>query len=270
MTNPPPPGPYNPPPQGQPSGGPSPYGQQPPPPPGGPGPYGQQPPQQPYGQQPYGHGAGQPPYGGGPQTPPKKKFPIWIPIVIAVVVIALIVVIVALVSGGDKNGGGTVTTAPTTTAPADPGTTDGGDATDPADPATEPGGDSGAGAAGSPVAFTLDDASGELSVIQFEWHDGDGIPPDAGNRYLAVEVSVTATDGFLVYGATNFAVKDAAGTLYDWAPFATTDAHEDMFVELLSKNETATGWVGFELPEGPVTLVVLDEAELPIAELPMS
>lgn len=136
-----------------------------------------------------------------------------------------------------------------------------------ASPSTLPGTGStaaGGGDLGRPVAFETARGAGTLTVHSAVWTDSGEFPPMAGERYLVLEVSVSATAGELPIDALLFLAEGAAGPVL---PGFGPELDQPLGGRLLAAGEQARGQLGFSLPAGAVTLHLLDEQLLAVASI---
>ncbi|MCC6496862.1 MAG: hypothetical protein IT193_11480 [Propionibacteriaceae bacterium] len=117
---------------------------------------------------------------------------------------------------------------------------------------------------GTAVAFRTGRGSGTVTVSSAVWTDSGEMAPEAGSRYLIVDVAVACTGGELPVDALLLlAVSGEAGELPGFGPALTSP----LAGQLLEAGETATGQVGYSLPPGEVTLQLLDSELRPVAAI---
>lgn len=117
---------------------------------------------------------------------------------------------------------------------------------------------------GTAVSFRTGRGSGTVTVRSAVWTDTGEMAPEAGSRYLIVDVAVACTDGELPVDALLLlAVSGEAGELPGFGPELTSP----LAGQLLGAGETATGQVGYSLAPGEVTLQLLDSELRPVAAI---
>jgi hypothetical protein len=103
------------------------------------------------------------------------------------------------------------------------------------------------------ITFSSREGSGRLTVADHRWTSEGAIEPRHG-EYLQLKLEITATDGMVSYGPEYFQSFDEIGDLYQ-----TTEAgarQPALSSGVLRPGDTVTGWIAFDLPHGPVTLLM--------------
>ncbi|MBK8459059.1 MAG: hypothetical protein IPL43_01600 [Micropruina sp.] len=121
------------------------------------------------------------------------------------------------------------------------------------------------GMIGKPVRFTGVSGTGTVTVVSAVWGTGGTLAPEEGNWYLTLELRFEGVSGQVVTGLLFTTVRDAQGESHPFAIGPTLT--NGLPTRLLSKGQVSTGTVAFELPRGPVTVVILSEALEPVAEI---
>jgi len=115
---------------------------------------------------------------------------------------------------------------------------------------------------GRPVPFATKAGAGTILVTKATWTGTGDMPPAPGMAYLIVDVEFMGTAGHVQAGESTVLVQDAAGTRR-FAAYGAGDAGTPDRV--LKPGARLTGQIGFQLPAGDATLVVLDERGLDAA-----
>lgn len=119
-------------------------------------------------------------------------------------------------------------------------------------PVTVSGGD-----VGRPVAFTSATGSGTFTVSSATWADSGEVAPDAGLRYLVLDVTVACTRGevpveeFLLLASTG-----QEGHLPSFGP----GLQHPLQGRQLTSGQRVSGQVGYALAPGAVEVFLLDES----------
>ncbi|MGI8457872.1 MAG: hypothetical protein ACR2LI_07150 [Propionibacteriaceae bacterium] len=122
---------------------------------------------------------------------------------------------------------------------------------------TGPGSSAAAGTPGAardaPIRIDIDiaEATGVLAVPAHRWTT---VGTAAGSSRLMVQVSLTGRSGAMSYDPSLLKVFDDRGRLYDNA--LPPGSSGELGSGMLGPGDTATGWVGFDVPRGGITLVL--------------
>jgi hypothetical protein len=121
------------------------------------------------------------------------------------------------------------------------------------------------GGIGSEVTFTTAAGTGRVTVLAASWITGGPLEPAEGNQYLVLDLSFRGVSGRVVTGLLFTTVVDARGGSHSFAigPVITNQ----LPTRVLGPGETSRGQLAFELPRGPVTVVVSSETLEPVAEI---
>lgn len=208
--------------------------------PAGSGPYPQSPyPQSQYPPSQYGGTAQNQPRGGsGRQDPPppspQRPQPDRKPAIITAIVIGVVVLIVVIASihavHGDQQAAREAASPTPTPQPS-------------ALPSDNP----------NSISFTSSEGSGQLTLVSHRWTATGAVAPRYG-QFLQLKLKISATDGHVSYGPEFFQTFDSTGNL-----FQTTEvgAVAPLLGEgILQPGETTIGDIAFDMPRGPVTLLM--------------
>lgn len=130
----------------------------------------------------------------------------------------------------------------------------------PADAAAVTGGD-----LGRAVAFTGSRGGGEVTVSSATWTSAGDLEPPAGQRYLVLEVTVSASSGQVAVDALSFLATSADGTRQ--VPGFGPKLDRPLGGRTLTGSDSVTGQLGFVLAPGDTTVALLDENLDPVAKL---
>jgi len=199
--------------------------------------------------------AGQVPAGPNPSGPRRQW---WVPVV-AVLLIALAASGIAWWRAGHPAAGST----PGTTGPASPGATGtpSGSAAPPASTAPAVVFTSG-GQLGVPVPLQAGTGSATVTVSRAAWGGTGEMAPAADQTYLVIDLTATGRSGEVTVGTITTLAVTADGRSHGDSFGPTVD--EPLASTVLEPGGTATGQVGFMLPEGPVTITFTDPDGHPI------
>ena len=170
--------------------------------------------------------------GGGyqppkPEGPPKSK----LPAILTAVVVGLValIVVIGTVRANMTDRQSTASNSPTPTPTAVPSTSK------------------------DSITFSSSEGSGQLSVRSHRWITNAGSDPVHG-QYLQLEVEIRATDGRISYGPQYFQTFDSSSDVFQTSeagvrPPALTTGY-------LRPGESVKGGISFDMPRGPVTLLM--------------
>ncbi|HEY9293901.1 MAG TPA: hypothetical protein VIP98_21685 [Microlunatus sp.] len=103
------------------------------------------------------------------------------------------------------------------------------------------------------ITFSSTEGSGRLTVRSHRWKTDAAGDPVYG-QYLQLEVEISATDGRVSYGPQYFQTFDSSSDV-----FQTSEAGvrpPALPTGYLRPGETARGGIAFDMPRGPVTLLM--------------
>ena len=120
------------------------------------------------------------------------------------------------------------------------------------------------GSLGTAVPFATDGGSGTVTVSRAVWSDSGEMAPPQGQRYLSLDVTVTATSGEVPVDAILFLAETSDGpTLPGFGP----DLDRPLGGRLLRAGQEVSGQLGYVLTPGPVRVHVVDETLQAVAEI---
>lgn len=110
---------------------------------------------------------------------------------------------------------------------------------------------------GRPVPFAAASGSGTLTVSRAVWTDAGEVAPDAGQRYLVLDVTVACTKGEVaVDPILLLATVGQEGQLPGFGP----SLQRPLGGRLLTSGQRVSGQVGYVLAPGAVEVSLLDES----------
>ena len=117
---------------------------------------------------------------------------------------------------------------------------------------------------GTTVTFRSGRADGSIRVNTAVWTDTGEMAPEAGSRYLVLDVTVRCAHGYLPVGALMFVAEGADGqVLPGFGPSLTNP----LGGQVLGAGESVRGQLGFSVVPGEVTLRLLDPNLEPTAAI---
>lgn len=113
------------------------------------------------------------------------------------------------------------------------------------------------GGIGQKISYRSGNGEATVTVTRASWADNGVLPPSDGMSYLVVDLSFEGVSGEVTTGPFFLMVRPAGGE----STMMTIGAQLDnqLAMKTIGAGETNTGQVGFELPRGAVTLIILDE-----------
>lgn len=112
------------------------------------------------------------------------------------------------------------------------------------------------GGIGEAVSFSGADGAGTVTVTTATWTDTGEVAPVDGERYLVLNVSLTALRGVVSVDPILFSASSGDTTVL---PGFGPDLDDPLGGQLLATGDRVSGQVGFVLPPGAVELSLLDE-----------